>query len=66
MKIMQVVSSNKLYYTPLNEVEGGYIGFTLSVSALYLLQYLQDPFHIHTYYQASSEGVLCVKIFFQN
>ena len=55
----------------LYEVEGGYTGFTLSVcpsvdrivSALYLLQYSPDPFHIYTSYQANSEGVLCVKFF---
>ena len=53
-------------YPTLNEVDGGYTGFTLSfcpsvdriVSALYLLQYLLDPFHIYTSYQATSEGVL--------
>ena len=48
-----------------NEVEVGYTGFTLSldriVSTLYLLQYLPDPFHIYTSYQATSEGVSCVK-----
>ena len=33
------------------------------MSALYLLQYSPDPFHIHTSYQATSEGVSCV-IFF--
>ena len=51
----------------------GYTGFTLSVrlslvrlsvdkivSALYLLQYSPDPFHINTSYQATSEGVLHV------
>ena len=52
---------------------GGYTGITLSVcpsvrpsvypsvdrivSALYLQQYLSDPFHICTSYQATSEGV---------
>ena len=35
------------------------------VSALYLLQYSPDPFHIYTSYQATSEGVSCVK-FYQN
>ena len=52
-------------------VEGGYSGFTLSVcpsvdrivSALYLLQYSLDPFHIYTSYQATSEGVSHVKTF---
>ena len=55
------------------KLKGGYTGFTLSVcpsvhlsvcpsvdrivSALYLQQYLLDPFHIHTSYQATSEGV---------
>ena len=31
------------------------------VSALYLQQYLSDPFHIYTSYQATSEGVSLVK-----
>ena len=31
------------------------------VSALKHLQFWLDPFHIYTYYQATSEGVLCVK-----
>ena len=61
-------------YTPLNEVEAGYIvspclSVCLSVdkimSALYLLQYSPDPFHIYTSYQATSEGMLYVKIFFK-
>ena len=34
------------------------------VSALYQLQYLPNPFHIYTPYQATSEGVSCVWIFF--
>ena len=58
------------------KLKGGYTGFTLSiclsvhlsvcpsvdriVSALYLQQYLSDPFHICTSYQATSEGVLHV------
>ena len=29
----------------------------LVMSALYLLQYLLDPFHIYTYYQATVDGV---------
>ena len=33
------------------------------VSALYLLQYSLDPFHIYTPNQAISEGVSCVKFF---
>ena len=33
------------------------------VSALSLLQYSPDPFHIYTSYQATSEGVLRVKSF---
>ena len=36
------------------------------VSALYLLQYSPDPFHIYTSYQATLEGVLCVSVFFLN
>ena len=32
------------------------------VSTLYLLQYYSDPFHICTSYQATSEGVSCVKV----
>ena len=67
-----------LYPPMLNEVERGYTGFTLSVrpsvhpsvdrivSAVYLLQYLPDPFHIYTSYQATSEGVSCVKFFFES
>ena len=51
------------------KLKGGYTGFTLSVresvspsvdrivSALYLPQYLSDPFHICTSYLATSEGV---------
>ena len=31
------------------------------MSALYLQQYSSDPFHICTSYQATSEGLLCVK-----
>ena len=63
-----------LLYPLLNEVEGGYTGFTLSVclsvcllsvdrimSALYLQQYSSDPFQIYTSYQATSENVLHVK-----
>ena len=53
----------------------GYTSFTLSVcpsvspsvdrmvSALYLPQYLLDPFHFYTSYQATSEGVPCIKFF---
>ena len=64
-----ICNDGQYYYTRLNEVEGGYTGFTLSsrlsiclsvdkiVSALYLLQYLLDSFHIYTSYQATSEGV---------
>ena len=57
------------YYIPrFHEVERGYTGFTLpvcpfvdrNVSALYLQQYLADPFR--TSYQATSEGVSRVKI----
>ena len=33
------------------------------VSALYLPQLFSDPFHIHTHYQATSEGVPRVEIF---
>ena len=58
-----------VHYTPRNEVERAYTGFTLSVcpsvgrimSALYHQQYLLDPFHICTSYQATSEGVSRVK-----
>ena len=32
------------------------------VSALYLPQYLPDPFHISTTHQATSAGVYCVKV----
>ena len=54
------------FYTASSKLKGGYTGFTLSnclsvdsiVSALYLQQYLSDPFHICTPYQATSEGVL--------
>ena len=53
------------------KLKAGYTGFTLSVclcadgiaSALYLQQYSLDPFHIYTSYQATSEGVSCVKSF---
>ena len=31
--------------------------WTKTVSALYLQQYLRDPFHTYTSYQATSEGV---------
>ena len=55
----------------------GYTGYTLSinlsfrltippfVSSLYLQQYLLDPFHIYTFYQATLEGmshVICLQI----
>ena len=40
----------------LNEVEGDRI-----VSALFILQYLPDPFHIYTSYHETSEGVSSVK-----
>ena len=61
-----------LIIPPLNEVEGGYTVFTLSIcpsvdrilSGLYLLQYSLDPFNIYTSYQATSEGVSPVKFFF--
>ena len=56
----------------------GYTGFTLSVrlsvclsvnrivSTLYLVQYLPDPCHIYTSYQATSEGVSrTCKVFFK-
>ena len=36
-------------------------GQNRTVSALYLQQYLLDPFHICTFYQAIPEGVLYVK-----
>ena len=36
------------------------------VSALYLLQYWLDPFHIYIFYQATCEGVLCVNCFAKN
>ena len=36
------------------------------VSALYPLQYLPDPFHIYTSFQAISEGVSRVRSLFQN
>ena len=53
------------YPSTSTKLKGGYTGFTLSVcpsvdrivSALYLQQYLSDPFHICTSYQASWEGV---------
>ena len=56
-----------LLYALLNKVEVGYTGLTLSVCRLWtkscpllsLLQYLPDPFHIYTSYQAPSKGVLC-------
>ena len=52
------------------KLKGGYTGFTLPVcpsvdrivSALYLQQYSSNPFHICTSYQATSEGVLRVKL----
>ena len=58
---------NHHYTLHFNEVERGYTGITLSVcpsvdrivSALYIQQYLLDPFHICTSYQATSEGVVC-------
>ena len=45
-----------------------YIKYTIQmsdriVSTLYLQQYLLDPFHIYTSYQATSEGVLRVNLF---
>ena len=49
-----------------------YTGFTLSsvcpsmdriISALYLQQYLPDPFHIYTFFQPTS-GVSYIKLFF--
>ena len=58
-----------LLYPPLNEVEGEYTvrpSVDRIVSTLYLLQYLPDPFHIYTSYQATSEGVSRVEFFFQN
>ena len=63
-------------YPHFREVEKGYTGYTLSVcpavcpsvdgimSALYLQQYLPDPFHIYTSYQATSVGVSHVIFFF--
>ena len=33
------------------------------VSTLYLLQYMPDPFHINTSYQATSDVVLRIKVF---
>ena len=55
-----------------NEVEGGYTCFTFSVcpsvdrivSTLYLQQYTPDPFHIYTSFQATSEGLSHVRVFF--
>ena len=38
--------------------------WTESMSALYLQQYLPDPFHIYTSYQATSVGVSHVICFF--
>ena len=58
-----------IFTPPLNEVEGGYTEFTLSVClsiclcvdrivpTLYLPQYLLDPFHIFISYQATSEDM---------
>ena len=51
------------------KLKGGYSGFTLSawpsvdriVSALCPQQYSSDPFHICTFYQATTEDVSCVK-----
>ena len=47
-------------------VKRAYTGFTLSVcpSALYLPQYLPDPFHFYISYQPTSDGVSRVKCFF--
>ena len=54
------------------KLDRGYTGFTLSACpsvcgwngvALYLQQYLLDPFHIYTSYQATTEGVFHVQIF---
>ena len=58
-------------YTPTNDIQAGNTGFTLSVglsvdqilSALYLPQYLTDPFQIYTSYQPTSEGLSPVKLF---
>ena len=64
--------SRLLSLYPHNEVVGGYIGFRPSVphpvSALQRLQFWLDPFHIYTFYQATSEGVSRVKFLakFQN
>ena len=49
------------------KLKGWFTGFTLSVcpsvdrivSTLYIQQYLSDPFHICTCYQAAREGVAC-------
>ena len=75
--IFATEASNGLIITPAStKLKGGYTGFTLSVrlsvspsvdrivSALYLKQYLSDPFYISTSYQATSEGVSL--IMFQN
>ena len=62
-----------LLYPLLNKVEGVILvspcpsvhpSVYRILSALYLLQYSPDPFHIYTSYQATSEGVLHVKFFF--
>ena len=44
----------------------GVYWFHRIVSALYLLQYSPDPFHIYIPYQATSEGASRVKFFFRN
>ena len=57
------------YTSHFNGIERGYTGFTLSIcpsvdiimSAPYLQQYSSNPFHICTFYQATSEGMLLVK-----
>ena len=62
------------------KLKGGYTGFTLSLRpsvhlwtescllCMYPQQFLLDPFHIYTSYQATSKGVWHVKLFakFQN
>ena len=66
--LMLVIPPHLVHF---NEVESGVYWFHLVrlslcpsvdriVSALYLQQYLPDPFHIHTSYQATSGGVLHV------
>ena len=66
------------YYTPASaKLKGAYTGFTLCVclficpfvdrikSALYLQQYLPDPFHIYTSYQATSVSHVKFFVFFK-